>query len=319
MGADVSATAFQEIRSVSEIENIDWSSDPFILGGGSNVLFINDLNRPVLHIALQGIDILSETDDYIDVEFAAGENWHDAVLWCVDHGYGGLENLSLIPGTVGAAPIQNIGAYGVELKNTLLHVRGYDKETMSSALMLAEDCEFGYRDSIFKQALKNKFLITQVAFRLTKRNHTLNTSYGAIEKELAPLNGKYSIKEISDAVVRIRKGKLPDPDQLGNCGSFFKNPVVDLSTWESIKSEYPDAPYYDVPSGIKIPAAWLIQETGLKGYRKGDAGIYNNHALILVNHGSATGPELWDLAQYVIERVDEKFGIQLTPEVNVVG
>lgn len=318
---DVKAKSFASFSSVNELETLlDDESDIFLLGGGSNLLLTKDLDCLVLKNEIFGIHVIERMDDAIIVKCGGGELWHDFVMWCVALGYGGVENLSLIPGCVGTAPIQNIGAYGVELKDVMVSLEAFNLKDKTIRKVSAEECEFGYRDSIFKNKWKNQYCITSVTFKLSTKNHKLNLDYGNIKEHLENLNiDKPNIKNISDAVIAIRQSKLPDPEVIGNSGSFFKNPIVSLSTIEKIKRTHPDVKYFDHTEGqYKIPAAWLIDKLGLKGTRSGDAGMYENHALVLVNHGNASGQELIDFAMTIKTRVKDAFGIDLTPEVNVI-
>jgi UDP-N-acetylmuramate dehydrogenase len=321
-GIDCSARYFVAVTSVDELKEVVASSEGekrFILGGGSNMLLINSIEALVIHINLKGISIVSETDTHVTIEAMAGENWHEFVVFCIENGYGGIENLSLIPGNVGTSPIQNIGAYGVELKDTFVGCTAVEITTQTERTFSKAECQFGYRDSIFKNTAKDRFIITSVRFRLTKKNHQLSTSYGAIQQELeAQKIEKPTIKDVSNAVIAIRSSKLPDPKELGNSGSFFKNPVVDSETFKAFRIQFPGAPFYEVsPTEFKIPAGWLIEQAGFKGKRFGDAGVHKNQALVLVNYGNATGEEIWELALKIQKEVKEKFGIYITPEVNV--
>lgn len=321
-GIDCSARQFIAVTTVDELKEVLQDSEGkkrFILGGGSNMLLINDIDALVIHVNLKGISIVSEDENYVIVEVMAGENWHEYVLFCIENNFGGIENLSLIPGNVGTSPIQNIGAYGVELKDVFVSCEALEIASQTEKTFTKEECEFGYRDSIFKNEAKDKYIITSVRFQLTKKNHKLSTSYGAIQQELATKKiEKPTLKDVSNAVISIRQSKLPDPKQLGNSGSFFKNPVVDADTFKTFRIEFPEAPFYEVsPTQFKIPAGWLIEKAGFKGKRFGDAGVHKNQALVLVNYGNATGEEIWELALKIQREVKEKFGIYITPEVNV--
>ncbi|MFD1096689.1 UDP-N-acetylmuramate dehydrogenase [Salegentibacter chungangensis] len=321
-GIDVKAQKFIEATSIEDLEGVlrkTYSSELFILGGGSNMLLTQDLQKTVLHVAIEGKEIVSETEDEVIIKAMAGENWHKFVLWTLEQGYGGLENLSLIPGNVGTAPIQNIGAYGVELKDVFVSCEAMNVQTLQRSIFSLEDCDFGYRNSVFKKSLKGEVIITGVSFRLTKKDHNLHTGYGAIQTALAEKNIKNpGIKDISDAVISIRQQKLPDPAEIGNSGSFFKNPIVTKTKFEAIQKEFPEIPSYQInTTEVKIPAGWLIEQTGLKGYRKGDAGVHKNQALVLVNYGMATGKEILRLAHKVQKEVLKKFGISLEAEVNI--
>ncbi len=292
----------------------------FILGGGSNILFTKDINALVIHINTKGIRIIKETGNSVIVEAQAGENWHDFVLFCLKNNFGGVENLSLIPGNVGTAPIQNIGAYGVELQDVFESCDAISIHNQEKVVFSKEDCRFGYRNSIFKNEAKGKYIITAVRFKLSTKNHALKTSYGAIEKELAKKAILTpTIQDLSKAVIAIRQSKLPDPAKLGNSGSFFKNPIVSKEEFENFIKNNPEAPFYTISENqYKIPAGWLIEQVGFKGKRYGDAGVHNKQALVLVNYGNATGKELWDLAQKIKQRVFNTFNIAIEPEVNVI-
>ncbi len=254
------------------------------------------------------------------IKIMAGENWHQMVLWTLSHDFGGLENMSLIPGNTGTAPIQNIGAYGVELKDSFESCEAMEIATQHIKNFTKKDCKFGYRDSFFKNEGKGKYIITSVNFKLSKKNHRLNTSYGAIETELKKHHIENpTIQDVSNAVIKIRQSKLPDPAKLGNSGSFFKNPVVSKSEFDTFTKDHPNAPFFKVSEHTyKIPAGWLIEQCGFKGKRFGDAGIHKNQALVLVNYGNATGTEILNLAQTIIENVKKKFGLAITPEVNII-
>jgi len=321
-GIECFAKFYVSISSVDELIEVLSSTehrDHFILGGGSNMLLTQDIDALVIHLNLKGIKVISETEDYVLVEVMAGENWHDFVQNAIQNGYGGLENLSLIPGNVGTAPIQNIGAYGVELKEVFVSCKAISIKDKNIVSFTKEDCDFGYRSSIFKNKLKGQFIITSVVFELTKKNHKIRTSYGAIQELLTERNIKNpTIKDISEAVISIRRSKLPDPKELGNSGSFFKNPIVDSETFQKFRASNPRAPFYEVsPTEFKIPAGWLIEQAGFKGKQFGEAGVHKNQALVLVNFGQATGSEIWELAVKIQQKVKEQFGIYIEPEVNV--
>jgi len=292
-----------------------------ILGGGSNVLLRRDFDGLVVKMAIQGIELVREDEDHIYLSVGAGVNWHQLVDYCVAHGYAGMENLSLIPGTVGAAPMQNIGAYGVEIEQIFESLTAVHIPTGEYRTFMHSDCAFGYRESVFKHALKGQYIITRVTFRLDKVP-TFHTRYGAIQETLDTMGipeDKLSIQAISDAVIHIRRSKLPDPAQIGNAGSFFKNPEIPAEQFARLKETYPDMPGYPLADGgVKLPAGWLIERAGWKGYRKGDAGVHAKQALVLVNYGGATGDELIALAQQVQASVYEKYGVQIQPEVNVI-
>jgi UDP-N-acetylmuramate dehydrogenase len=320
-GIDVSASQFTEINTLSELkEIIQTKKDFFILGGGSNILLTNDVKKLVVHLNLKGKKIIKATETDVLIEVAAGENWHDFVLWCIDNNFGGIENLSLIPGNVGTAPIQNIGAYGVEQKDTMYELKALEINTNQLKTFKNEDCNFGYRNSVFKNDLKGEYIITNVTFKLTKKTHHLNTSYGAIQSELDKNEiSSPTIKDVSNAVIAIRKSKLPDPKEIGNSGSFFKNPVISTADFEHLLSNHPEAPHYKISdSEVKVPAGWLVEQCGFKGKRYGDTGIHKKQALVLVNYGTATGKEIFDLSKQIQKTVLEKFGIALEAEVNVI-
>ena len=284
-----------------------------ILGGGSNMLWRKNYPGRTIHINLKGIEKVAETDTQVSVKVQAGENWHEFVLWALKNDLGGIENLALIPGSVGAAPIQNIGAYGVELKEVMEKCTFLQKDTLTERVLSVADCQLNYRNSIFKNELKGKGVVTSVQFRLTKRPHRLHTSYGALEDQLQ--GRPRTIQSVAEAVIRIRQNKLPDPKQIGNCGSFFKNPILSLSRFEALQKKHPQLPSYPAKTGVKVPAAWLIDQLGFKGVRRGDAGVHPKHALVLVNHGNATGAEIWALAEDIQKTVHSQFGIALEPEV----
>ena len=322
-GIEAKARFFYEINTLDELRNalrLKQYPKKFIISGGSNMLLTKDIDALVLHINLKGIDVIFEDDDAVTIKVMAGEPWHDLVLWTLEQNYGGLENMSLIPGNTGTAPIQNIGAYGVELKDTFVSCEAMNVKSQKIKTFTKDDCEFGYRDSYFKNKGKKKYIIVSVNLRLSKKNHRLNTSYGSIEEELRKNNiTAPSIKDISNCVVAIRQSKLPDPNVLGNSGSFFKNPVISASEFHTFIKRHPQAPHYKMSeSEFKIPAGWMIEQCGFKGKRFGDAGVHKNQALVLVNYGSATGQEVLDLANKIIEVVQQRFDITITPEVNII-
>ncbi len=294
--------------------------DRFVISGGSNMLLTTDIDALVMYINLKGIKVLEEDDTSVVIKVMAGENWHELVLWTLSNDYGGLENLSLIPGNMGTAPIQNIGAYGVELKDVFVECEAMKIENQELVAFTKQECKFGYRDSIFKNEAKGKYIITAVKLKLSKKDHQLNTFYGAIEDELMAMNViKPTIQDISKAVIAIRSKKLPNPKEIGNSGSFFKNPVISKKTFEKFRKNHPNAPFYELEDKeYKIPAGWLIEQSGFKGKRFGDAGVHENQALVLVNYGNAKGTEILNLAKHIQETVAEKFGISLTPEVNII-
>jgi UDP-N-acetylmuramate dehydrogenase len=329
-GLDVSAKAFTTVTTLHDLREALLTARGFtrvvVIGGGSNLLLTGDVEGLVINIALKGIRIVREDASTLNVECAAGEVWDDVVRYCVGQNWGGIENLSLIPGSIGAAPVQNIGAYGVELQNVLVSVQGMMRDSGEVRTFTNAECRFGYRDSIFKRELKDKFVITSVVMRLRKnpRAEHLQTNYGAISQELARLfpqvpHESLTIYHVSEAVRHIRRSKLPDPAQLGNAGSFFKNPEVSKEVYERLHAEYPTMPVFMLGSGnVKIPAGWLIEQTGWKGRREGDAGMHAQQALVLVNYGMATGQDLVRLSERVREDVREKFGMILETEVNIL-
>jgi len=289
-----------------------------LLGGGSNLLIKNDLDYDVLKLDLKGKRIVSDDKSTITYEIMAGEYWHNFVEFLVNKSNSGLENLALIPGNVGTAPIQNIGAYGVEQEQYFVSLRGYNIETKQFEIYSKEQCEFGYRNSIFKSELKGKFIITSVTYKLNKFESP-NLSYKELENYLKTHDLRPTTKNIFDSVVNIRTNKLPSPSELGNSGSFFKNPIISSKKFDELVLDYPNLKGYpDEGGNIKISAGWLIENAGLKGYRVGDAAVYDKHALILVNHGNANGDDIWQIAEYVIKTVLDKFQVRLEPEVNIV-
>ncbi|PCI35548.1 MAG: UDP-N-acetylenolpyruvoylglucosamine reductase [Flavobacteriaceae bacterium] len=320
-GIDVNAERFIEINSVIELKSLlKKEKDLFIISGGSNMLLLSDIKTLVVFLNIEGIIIQETQENDVFVTANSGENWHDFVLWCIDQNYGGLENLSLIPGNVGSCPIQNIGAYGVEVKDTIHQVTAIEINTGKTRVFSNQECDFGYRNSIFKNELKGKYIITTVAFKLTKSEHIIYDSYGAIRAVLDENSiTEPTISDVSKAIVGIRASKLPDPKQIGNSGSFFKNPVVKKIVFEQIQRNNPTMPFYKVnDDAFKIPAGWLIETCGFKGKRYGDAGVHKNQALVLVNFGNATGNEIYTLAQKIQTSVSETFGIPLEIEVNIV-
>ena len=322
-GVAVTARYFTTVNSLAQLREALASNvhnKKLILGGGSNILFTKDVDALVIHLNLRGIKEEVLDDNYILLNVKAGENWHELVRYCVDKNYGGIENLSLIPGNTGTAPIQNIGAYGVEIKDVLVNCTVLDRSTGSIKVLKTEDCKFGYRDSIFKNEAKGRFIILEVQLKLTRKNHIIRTEYGAIRSELEKVNClNPDIRDISDAVIRIRNSKLPDPKKLGNGGSFFKNPILSESSFEVFHQEHPNAPYYEVEGNqYKVPAGWLIDNAKLKGYRKGDAGVHKNQALVLVNYGTATGDDILQLSKYVQDTVLDRYGINIEPEINIL-
>lgn len=321
-GIAVNAQQFVEINALSDLEYlpalVKENENILILGGGSNLLFTQDYNGLVIKNNLKGISQIKEDADTILIKAMAGETWHNLVMYCVENNFGGIENLSLIPGCVGASPIQNIGAYGVELKDVFVELEAMELQTGNIITVDKITCNFGYRNSIFKQDWKGKYIIISVTLQLQK-NPKLNTSYGAIQHTLSKNNiANPSIKDISDAVIAIRQSKLPDPKVIGNAGSFFKNPEVEKSVYDNLLKQFPDMPGYPISDSIiKIPAGWLIEQCGFKGKHIGNTGAHKDQALVLVNYGGATGKEIINLAMQIQKTVFEKFGVTIEPEVNV--
>lgn len=319
---DVRSRLFNTFSSVGELEEyvMLYSQYPiFILGGGSNILFTGDYDGTVLKNEIKGIETMHEDVDYVYVKAGAGENWHQFVLHCIEHNWAGVENLSLIPGNVGAAPIQNIGAYGVELDEVFWSLEAFHMAERRIYTFTGTDCEFGYRDSIFKSRYTSEFAILSVTFQL-KKKPVFHTSYGAITEELERMGVKeLSIKTISNAVINIRRSKLPDPNVIPNAGSFFKNPEVPTEKYEELRSRFPDLIAYPLAKGtVKLAAAWMIEQCGWKGYRKGDAGCHAKQALVLVNYGNAKGEEIYKLSEEILQSVNKKFGVLLEREVNIL-
>ncbi len=322
-GIEAKAKEFVAVHSIDELRQVlqeNASKKKFILGGGSNMLLTQDIDALVIHVDLKGKTIIKENDTHVWVESQAGENWHEFVLWTLEHDFGGLENMSLIPGNVGTTPVQNIGAYGTEIKDTFESCEAMEIATQKMKTFSHSECNFGYRESIFKQEAKDKYIITSVVFKLTKKNHIIKTSYGDIIAELSKQNvTEPTLKEVSNAVISIRRSKLPDPKELGNSGSFFKNPIVLKSDFEKIHAKFPEMKFYEVsPTEVKVPAGWLIEQAGFKGKRFGDAGIHKNQALVLVNYGNATGQEILAVSKDIQKTVFEKFAIWIEAEVNVI-
>jgi UDP-N-acetylmuramate dehydrogenase len=323
-GIDAKAKYYTEVNNPDDLKallknKLFVDSEKLILGGGSNILFTKDFDGIVVKNGLKGIHIVNETPEYADVKCAAGEVWHDFVMWTIEKGLGGLENLSLIPGCVGASPMQNIGAYGVEVKDVFLELEAYDLLSGDKLTFNKQQCDFGYRESVFKREFKNKVIITSVSFRLVKRPK-INTSYGAINDELKKLGiSEPGIKEVSQAVINIRSSKLPDPKVTGNAGSFFKNPEVVRSVYDELKKKFPELVAYPLENGgYKLAAGWLIEQSGLKGYKSGNAAVHDKQALVLVNKGGASGEEIYSLSEYVLQTVFAKFGVKLEREVNII-
>jgi len=320
-GVECYAKRFVSIDSFYDLQQLlKTEKDLFLLSGGSNILLTKDIEKLVVLINIKGISIDRENKNTVHLTVNSGENWHEFVLWCISQDYGGLENLSLIPGNVGTCPIQNIGAYGVEVKDTITKVEAIEIETGKLITFANAECQFGYRNSIFKNDVKGKYIITSVSFELTKTNHQLNTSYGAIEVALQEKKiTNPTIKDVSDAVISIRKSKLPDPKEIGNSGSFFKNPAISTEQFSQLQKEYPAIPSYKISEATtKVPAGWLVEQCGFKGKRFGDAGVHEKQALVLVNYANASGLEIYNLGKSIQQTVFNKFKIDLEIEVNII-
>ncbi|PHR30298.1 MAG: UDP-N-acetylenolpyruvoylglucosamine reductase [Fluviicola sp.] len=320
-GIEVFAKRFSAFASVAELKDLldQRNNDPLLfLGGGSNILFTENFDGLVLRNELKGIEQIDENDSHVIIKSGAGEVWHDFVLFCVENNFGGVENLSLIPGSVGASPMQNIGAYGVEIKNVFVSLEALHIESGKIHSFDNLACEFGYRESVFKRKLKNQYVITSVTFKLTKQ-HTINSSYGAIETELEQMGiTSPTIKNISDAVIAIRSSKLPNPAEIGNAGSFFKNPVVEVGVLKKIQEKHENIPNYPAPNGkVKLAAGWLIDQAGWKGKTFDTFGVHKLQALVLVNYSTAEGLDIYDLSTKIIADIKQKFGVELEREVNV--
>jgi UDP-N-acetylmuramate dehydrogenase len=321
-GIDVNASKFVSIDSLQNLKDILNTNpvDLLTLGGGSNMLLTKDVEALVLQINLKGISVISSFKNSVHVEVAAGENWHELVCWCLNKDFGGLENLSLIPGNVGTAPIQNIGAYGVELKDSFISCEAIHIHTKELRTFTKEECNFGYRNSVFKQELKGQYIITSVVFELSRYDHSLKTNYGAIEAELQNSAIETpTIQDVSKAVISIRNSKLPDPKIIGNSGSFFKNPVISYSKFEVLQNQFPQIQHYKISeNAVKIPAGWLIDTAGFKGKTFGDFGVHTKQALVLVNYGGASGKDILNLSQQIQKAVKYIFDIDLETEVNIL-
>lgn len=327
-GIEATARHFVQINSVEELQEVlrskQWQNTPkLIVGGGSNLLFTRHFDGLVIKMSIQGIEVVEENEESVWVRSGAGENWHELVMYCIEHGWGGVENLSLIPGTVGAAPMQNIGAYGVEIKDVFESLEAINSTTGDLRVFTGEECKFGYRESVFKNIYKGQYIITSVVFKLSKKP-VINTSYGAIESTLIQRLGEDALKQanirdVSEAVMHIRRSKLPDPSLIGNAGSFFKNPIITQAQFEKLKQTHQSVPNYPLSDQeVKIPAGWLIEQAGWKGKRFGSVGVHEQQALVLVNHGGATGESVKKLALDIQASVKEKFGVEIEPEVNMI-
>ena len=310
---------FGNADELGELLSVNRHLSTLILGGGSNILFTHDYDGLVLKNEIKGIGVIHEDAHHVDVKVGAGENWHQFVLYCIQHNLAGVENLSLIPGNVGASPMQNIGAYGVEIKEVFYSLEAYSIADKKVYTFTLNDCEFGYRESVFKRKYKNQFVILNVTYRLNKQPK-FNTSYGAVEQELERTGVKeLTIQAISQAVINIRSSKLPDPKVIGNAGSFFKNPEISNAQYSMLNAQFPNIVGYKLPNGnVKLAAGWLIEQCGWKGYRKGDAGCHAKQALVLVNYGNAKGNDIYELSEEILQSVKNKFGVRLEREVNII-
>jgi UDP-N-acetylmuramate dehydrogenase len=322
-GFDVACDTLLSVQSIAELQAFFKNGNPaeplLILGGGSNMLLTGHYRGTVLKVDILGRCVLREDEKHVWVASGAGENWHHWVQWTLENNWGGLENLSLIPGNVGAAPMQNIGAYGIEVKEHFDHLLAVSRVDGSLRKFTREECAFGYRESVFKRALRDQYVIAEICFQLDKE-HTLHTGYGAIQDELKKMGvDTPTIQEVSRAVIAIRQSKLPDPKEIGNSGSFFKNPVVSTAHYEKLKAQYPELVAYPSGEGMKLAAGWLIEKAGWKGFRRGDAGVHARQALVLVNYGNAKGEEILALSKEIIGDIEEKFGVALEAEVNIIS
>jgi UDP-N-acetylmuramate dehydrogenase len=319
-GIDVSAKDIIYLNDLNQLDKISNLKDCFIIGGGSNILLTKDIDQQVIINQTKGICTVEEDEFHIEIAVASGEDWHEFVMYCIQKGYGGIENMSLIPGSVGAAPMQNIGAYGREIKDVLTYVNAVNLDTKKMEKFTNEACEFGYRESIFKKSAKGKYFIAGIGIRLTKKNHQINTSYGDIENWLSSNHIETpTIHDVSNAVIAIRKSKLPDPAELGNSGSFFKNPVIPINQYHNLLEKYPAIKSYPINDlEVKIPAGWLIESLGWKGKRIGNTGSHQKQALVLVNYGDAIGSEVQQLSEDIKKSVWETYQIRLETEVNII-
>ncbi len=320
-GIDVIAKKFCAFKNTNELREAIDNSDKnrLIIGGGSNILLTQNVNGAVLQNRITGIELVEQNDDTVTLKVGGGENWHQFVLHCIENNWGGVENLSLIPGCVGASPMQNIGAYGVEIKDVFHSLKAFNIEEKTNYTFTNHDCEFGYRESIFKRKYKDQFVITSVCFTLQKK-HTLYTEYGAIKQQLETMGiTQPTIKDVSNAVIHIRQSKLPNPAQIGNAGSFFKNPSIPQAQYQQLLQQYPNMVGYANADGtVKLAAGWLIETCGWKGYKLGHAGVHEKQALVLVNYGNANGLEIYRLSEEIIASVQQKFNVTLEREVNIL-
>lgn len=314
-------STFDSVEGLNQIIRSNKDQPLLVLGGGSNILLKSEVvNALVIVNQIKGKTITKETDLEVYVKVGAGENWHEFVLYALQNNWGGIENLSLIPGSVGASPMQNIGAYGVEIKDVFFELEAYQISTGEIKTFAHEDCHFGYRESVFKRALKDQYIITSVTYRLTKREHNKNTNYGIIEVELEKMEVKNpTIHDISKAVISIRQSKLPDPKEIGNAGSFFKNPIIPMQQFNELTERYPDIPHYKINDDlVKVPAGWLIDQAGWKGKTFGHFGVHKKQALVLVNYENAKGSEIFDLSESILQDIQNRYGVLLEREVNII-
>jgi len=314
-------STFDSVEGLNQIIRSNKDQPLLVLGGGSNILLKSEVvNALVIVNQIKGKTITKETDLEVYVKVGAGENWHEFVLYALQNNWGGIENLSLIPGSVGASPMQNIGAYGVEIKDVFFELEAYQISTGEIKTFAHEDCHFGYRESVFKRALKDQYIITSVTYRLTKEEHNKNTNYGIIEQELEKMEVKYpTIHDISKAVISIRQSKLPDPKEIGNAGSFFKNPIIPMQQFNELTKRYPDIPHYKINNDlVKVPAGWLIDQAGWKGKTFGHFGVHKKQALVLVNYENAKGSEIFDLSESILQDIQNRYGVLLEREVNII-
>lgn len=326
-GIHAFAKAYSSITTIAQLkEALSYyhRQSVFFLGGGSNMLILKDIEKPVLHLNVKGIEVLEQSNGKVIVKAMAGENWHEFVMHSIKNNWAGIENLALIPGNVGTSPIQNIGAYGVELKDVFQSCDVMNITTRETKTLSLADCKFGYRDSIFKNEARGMYVITSVTFELTDLNNTTDysykTSYGAIKDELEQLEGELSIHKVAQAVINIRSSKLPDPKVLGNSGSFFKNPIIKKEYYEDLIRMHPELPHYPVDDHfVKVPAGWLIDRCGFKGKRYGDAGVHDRQALVLVNYGDASGEQVLEVARTIQQEVKDRYGIEIETEVNLIN
>lgn len=322
-GLNAQARYFVKVESVQQlIEALSLVEYPkkFILGGGSNMLLTKDLDCLVIQVAIKGIEIVKQQENYVLIKASAGENWHEFVVWCLAHDFGGIENLSLIPGNVGTAPIQNIGAYGVEIKDTLESCEALNIATKTIETFTNTECKFDYRESVFKQEKKDAYVLVSATFKLTTTDHQLHMDYGAITSELATMKlSTPTIQDISKAVIAIRESKLPNPKDIGNSGSFFKNPIISKEHFEKLRENFPEIPSYTVsPNEVKVPAGWLIEKSGFKGKTFDQYGVHKKQALVLVNYGNARGSDIFNLAKLIQKTIQQLFGIPIEMEVNII-